>query len=180
MTRRAQGGDHPRCNVIATFWRLALLCVTCFVLSPVNARAADYGHFGWEQVVPDVWYGTTLPDSFQSGNVVIVALPSGGALVVDSHNSDFLAREIIQKVADLGIGPVRYLVNTHLHQDHVGGNAAFRESFPRLQIIAHRNTCLGVPQKTAPRMEERLGPMKQQLEQLRAKRNAISESNAET
>ena len=178
MAKCGKHRGHAAVMTLFKLWRVVLLCAGCLGVATPSA-AADYGHFGWEQVVPGVWYGTTLPDSFQSGNVVIVSLPSGGALVVDSHNADFLAREILQKVADLGLGPVRYLVNTHLHQDHVGGNAAFRETFPRLQIIAHRNTCLTVPQKTMPRMEERLGPLRKQLEQMKAKRSGLPAGDGE-
>ena len=163
-------------TAVSNWGRMALFCV---VGVASGAFAADYRHFDWQEVVGGVWYGTTMPNSFQTGNVVIVTLPSGGSLVVDSHNSDFLAREVIEKAKEVGRGPVRYLVNTHLHQDHVGGNAAFREAFPRMQLIAHRNTCLDVPLKTIPRMEERLGPMRQQLEQVRARRASLADGAPE-
>src|SRR5262245_51418558 len=122
-------------------WQAIFSCAAMLGLAPSCVLAADYQHFNWQQVAGGVWFGTTLPDSFQGGNTVIVSLPGGGSLVVDSHNSDFLAREIIGKAKEVAPGPVKYLVNTHLHQDHVGGNNAFRKAFPKVQIIAHRNTC---------------------------------------
>jgi glyoxylase-like metal-dependent hydrolase (beta-lactamase superfamily II) len=161
--------------------RAALLCLwsAAVGIAPAWALAADYRHFAWQEVADGVWFGTTLPNSFQTGNTVIVSLPSGGSLVVDSHNSDFLAREIIEKVRQVTRGPVRYLVNTHLHQDHVGGNAAFRKEFPRLQIMAHRNTCSAIPEKIIPRMKARVDPMMHQLEEMRHKRASLAEGDKE-
>jgi len=160
-------------------WQAVCLWAALLGFAPASVFSADYRHFGWQEVTEGVWFGTTLPDSFQGGNVVIVSLPGGGSLVVDSHNSDFLGREIIEKAKEVGRGPVRYLVNTHIHQDHIGGNAAFRKEFPRVEIIAHRNTCLVTPQKTIPRMKERLGPLQKQLAQMREQRAKLAAGEKE-
>lgn len=160
-------------------WLAVLLCLCGLDMTPATGSAADYRHFAWQEVADGVWFGETLPNSFQTGNIVIVSLPSGGSLVVDSQLSDFLAHEIIQKAKEVAPGPVRYLINTHFHQDHVGGNAAFQQEFPNVEIIAHLYTCRGIPQKTIPRMQERLEPMKRQLASMSAKRASLADGDKE-
>jgi glyoxylase-like metal-dependent hydrolase (beta-lactamase superfamily II) len=36
--------------------------------------------------------------------------------------------------------PVRYVINTHWHDDHIMGNQVFRDAFPGVEFIAHANT----------------------------------------
>jgi glyoxylase-like metal-dependent hydrolase (beta-lactamase superfamily II) len=36
--------------------------------------------------------------------------------------------------------PVRYVVNTHWHDDHHNGNQVYRELWPEVEFIAHRDT----------------------------------------
>jgi len=43
----------------------------------------------------------------------------------------------IRKITDK---PVRYLVNSHWHWDHWGGNEVFLAAFPELKIITHEKT----------------------------------------
>ena len=158
-------------------WLAILLCLGASTVALAAETAATYKHFAWRKVADGVWFGTALPNAFQTGNTVIMALPSGGSLVVDSELSSSLGRQIIEEAKAVAPGPVRYLVNTHLHQDHVGGNAAFKEEFPNVQIIAHRNACLGITQKTIPRMEERIEPMTKQLAAMQAKRAGLADGD---
>lgn len=58
-----------------------------------------------------------------------------GRLIIDSQYSS--AREkVVNGVLDAGEGPVRYLINTHWHGDHVGNNAQLAGDAP---ILAHTN-----------------------------------------
>jgi glyoxylase-like metal-dependent hydrolase (beta-lactamase superfamily II) len=159
---------------------VSILCAGLLASMPAFAVAPDnYRHFSWEEVAPGVWFGLTLPNSFQTGNVAIVTLPSGGSMVVDTQDAEFIGREILEKAREVGHGPVKYVVNTHMHQDHVGGNEAFVRDNPKVEIIAHRNACAGIQAQTIPRMQQRLPGLTKGLEDMRAKRAAMP-SGADT
>jgi glyoxylase-like metal-dependent hydrolase (beta-lactamase superfamily II) len=50
--------------------------------------------------------------------------------------------------------PVRYVVNTHWHDDHHTGNEVYRDLWPQVEFIAHRDTRTDILAKTyAPRGE---------------------------
>ena len=56
-----------------------------------------------------------------NGSIVI---GSDGVLVVDPFQTEALADLLFETVASLTDQPIRYVVNTHYHFDHSGGNAA--------------------------------------------------------
>lgn len=53
-----------------------------------------------------------------------IVMGSDGVLVVDPLQNDDLASLLFETGADLTDQPIRYVVNTHYHFDHSGGNAA--------------------------------------------------------
>lgn len=57
-----------------------------------------------------------------------------GVLVVDSRESAAAAEELTVDLATLTAKPVRWLVNTHWHWDHVWGNS----KFPGTELWGHR------------------------------------------
>lgn len=138
------------------------------------AAAPAYQHFNWDEVAPGVWFGLSRADDFQAGNVAIITLPSGGSMVVDTQDTEFLGREILEKAKEVGKGPVKYVVDTDLHQDIAGGNFAFVRDNPKVQLIAHRNTCTEYPEKTIPRMHARLPGLTERLDQLQTQRAQMS------
>src|SRR5262245_63576000 len=70
----------------------------------------------------------------RGGNVGFFVGPDA-VVVVDSQFKD-LAPGIVQKIKGVTDKPIKYLVNTHHHGDHVGGNEVFR---PFAVIVAHDN-----------------------------------------
>ncbi len=62
---------------------------------------------------------------------------AGGSLLVDTKSAA-AAAQIVALAAELGGGPIRYVVNGHVHPDHTGGNEAFGASGAR--IVAHEET----------------------------------------
>jgi glyoxylase-like metal-dependent hydrolase (beta-lactamase superfamily II) len=57
-------------------------------------------------------------------------------LVVDSGHFPSLTRKIIAEIRKLTNKPVRYLVNTHWHADHITGNYLYKEAFPDVVIVS--------------------------------------------
>lgn len=53
-----------------------------------------------------------------------IVIGSDGVLVVDPFQNEDLANLLFSTVATLTEQPIRYVVNTHYHFDHSGGNAA--------------------------------------------------------
>jgi cyclase len=76
---------------------------------------------------------------FGQGNTLVVA-GTREALVVDSCFIPAVARKDIDFIRELTDRPVRYLVNTHWHNDHNAGNAAYMQAFPGLAVVAHAET----------------------------------------
>jgi cyclase len=71
----------------------------------------------------------------QGGNIT-VAVGTDGIIMVDSQFAPLhdKIKAAIEKISPL---PIKYLINTHYHGDHVGGNAAFHRD--GATIVAHDN-----------------------------------------
>lgn len=73
--------------------------------------------------------------AFVSGDSVVI-LGADGALVVDSGHVPSVTRRMIAEITLLTNKPVRFLVNTHWHPDHVTGNSLYREQWPGVAIVS--------------------------------------------
>ena len=73
--------------------------------------------------------------SFPSGNVVAV-IGEEAVLVVDSGRFPTLARRMVAEIRKRTDKPVRYLVHTHWHLDHIAADTVFREAYPDAVFLA--------------------------------------------
>lgn len=71
-----------------------------------------------------------------AGNVALLAGPNGALLVDDQFTP--MVPKINEAVAAVSSAPVRFVLNTHWHDDHTGGNAPLGKA--GAVIIAHDNT----------------------------------------
>src|SRR5215813_10350523 len=70
------------------------------------------------------------------GGDITVAVGTDGIIMVDTQFAP-LHDKIKDAIAKISPLPVKYVVNTHYHGDHVGGNAAFHKD--GATIVAHDN-----------------------------------------
>jgi glyoxylase-like metal-dependent hydrolase (beta-lactamase superfamily II) len=89
-----------------------------------------------------------------AGGNVTVQVGNEGVLIVDTQYAP-LSNKIVAAIRTLSKGPIRYIINTHVHGDHVGGNENLRKAGATIaggnvafdiqdaalgaQIIAHDN-----------------------------------------
>ena len=80
---------------------------------------------------------------FGAGGNVTVQIGNEGVLVVDTGGGETAesVREEIRRLA--GDRPIRYVINTHFHADHTGGNVVLAsEPLQQAAILAHENVGL--------------------------------------
>lgn len=73
----------------------------------------------------------------QGGNIAVIE-GRNGLTVVDTQFAN-LYPDIKKAIGKISTKPVRYIINTHGHNDHTNGNASFSPDYQPL-IIAHHNT----------------------------------------
>jgi len=88
----------------------------------------------FEQRVEQVTEGVYSAIGFALANSILVVAPEG-KIVIDTTESLKSAREIKSKFTDISSKPVKAILYTHAHPDHVMGAAEFHE--PQTRVIAH-------------------------------------------
>jgi cyclase len=78
-----------------------------------------------------------------ANNVFIVN--DDDVMVVDTSQSPALTREVLTALRKITSKPVRYVINTHWHDDHYIGDQVYREAFPDVDIVAHSATLRDLP-----------------------------------
>ena len=92
--------------------------------------------FVLKQVGPGVYAAIDGPEHKAGSNAGFV-IGDDGVLVVDAFFTQDAAKALIAEIRRLTPKPIRYVVNTHYHADHTGGDQALRDA--GAIIIAHRN-----------------------------------------
>jgi glyoxylase-like metal-dependent hydrolase (beta-lactamase superfamily II) len=88
-------------------------------------------------------------------------------VVVDTNGNPAITREVLGALKRLTPKPVRYVVNTHYHDDHIRGNAVYRDAFPGVAFVAHPFARDYLPAQGAENRKSFLTGAPQFLEQLK-------------
>jgi glyoxylase-like metal-dependent hydrolase (beta-lactamase superfamily II) len=94
----------------------------------------------WSQNPPATLTMQKVTDSLyviigDGGNVAVMPTPEGVIVVDDKFAQD--APQIMAKIKTTSDKPVRYVINTHQHGDHTGGNEAMLAA--NAEILIHNN-----------------------------------------
>jgi glyoxylase-like metal-dependent hydrolase (beta-lactamase superfamily II) len=107
--------------------------IAASIAAPVFAAPLP---FVLKQVGPGVYAAIDGPEHKAGSNAGFV-IGDDGVLVVDAFFNLDAARALVGEIHRLTPKPVRYVVNTHYHADHTGGDQALRDA--GAIIIAHNN-----------------------------------------
>jgi glyoxylase-like metal-dependent hydrolase (beta-lactamase superfamily II) len=98
-------------------------------------------------LIGTLWIGAGLPpdvvlvpgqlgrDRSPDGNTILLRSPDGW-VAIDTGRGGEHTDEVLELIAESGL-PLRAVVNTLWHLDHIGGNADFRREWPEATILAH-------------------------------------------
>ena len=112
-----------------------LVAAWCAAATPADAP------FEVQQVVPGVHVVLRKEPPglwFDSNSVFVVG--ARDVVVVDTNVSPESARASLAELRRITDKPVRYVVNTHWHDDHLAGNQVYRDAFPGVQFVGQVRT----------------------------------------
>jgi glyoxylase-like metal-dependent hydrolase (beta-lactamase superfamily II) len=124
------------------FYLSVLLCVSC----ATGTRDTDEPPFTLKQVGRNVWAAISNPRSkapagantgFVIGDDGVVVIDTSASIDADGQFGTEPARLLLAAIRTRTTLPVRFVINTHHHLDHVGANAVFVDA--GAMVLAHRN-----------------------------------------
>jgi len=133
-----------RAAVIGTF---ALVLALLGAWSVFTQTPRPPGSLRTERVKGDLYMV-----SGEGGNVALYATPEGVVLVDDMFDRNHA--DIIAQIRSVTDRPLRYVINTHQHDDHAGGDF---KMLPITEVIAHRNARANLADLKRPYFEDTPG-----------------------
>lgn len=146
-------------NLLRVAWLLAAAAAAQVGAAPLRVEQVApgvYVHIGQHKDFDDGYDGDIANIGFVIGTDAVAVIDTGGSYAVG-----MALKEALRNITRL---PIRYVINTHGHPDHVFGNAAFIDAdadkgSAQPQLIGHAM----LPQAMASRSDAYLRNLKKQL-----------------
>ena len=96
------------------------------------------GNFDVQKIAEGVYavIRKDLPGLMVDANNVFI-INEEGVIVVDANGAPAITKQVLAALRKLTNKPVKYVINTHYHDDHIRGNQVYRDAFPNVEFIAH-------------------------------------------
>ncbi len=136
------------------------LCAVLAGFGPLSGQDT----FELVELAPNVHVARVLPNPprYVFANALIV-IRERDVVVVNTHQSPSAARTLIDEIRKLTPLPVRYVVNTPWHGDHVYGNQSYREQFAGVEFVGHVSTATDVASKGADALAQEIADLPQSI-----------------
>jgi cyclase len=109
------------------------LVVALLVLVSANGAVPD---FQLQKIGNGIWAAIVNDEGLAGGNAGFV-IGDDGVAVIDTFQDPRPAKALLGEIRKLTPLPIRFVINTHYHLDHVNGNDVFAAA--GATIVAHRN-----------------------------------------
>ena len=111
-------------------------CLLVLLGLAASATEAPKAFFSLHDLGHGAWAAIEVPGSHAGGNAGFV-VGDDGVLVVDSFGIPEASQALLQAIRGVTDKPIRYLVDTHYHLDHIAGNGVFAQA--GAVVLAQRN-----------------------------------------
>jgi cyclase len=120
---------------------MRVLCLVTFLFLASTITLAQSEQFEIVKVADGVYAAIRKepPGLTVNANSVFI-INEQDVIVVDTTLTPGTAKEELAALRKLTNKPVRYVINTHWHDDHIMGNQVYRDAFPSAEFIAHART----------------------------------------
>ena len=147
--------------------RSILFLLLSFWLAAGQAMAS--ANFDLQKIADGVYAAIVKPGSPVGSNGSVL-INKDEVLIVDTHWRPSFARELLEEVKKITPLPVRFVVNTHWHNDHTQGNQAYFNAFPKgVEFLSHVNTRRDILTKAIPSIKDQLQTLPGQLQKMEEK-----------
>ena len=109
----------------------------CLLLPPIVVESAEET-FEFQKLADGVYASIRKEPvglGVDANNLFVI--DDDGVVVVDTNFGPSSTRQVLAALRRITEAPVKYVINTHAHDDHVLGNAVYRQAFPKAQVIGH-------------------------------------------
>lgn len=165
-------------NKISASLAIVICCLVCGFVSPAQNLPASpekvpeinpARNFSVQKISEGVFamIRQDPPGVMVDANSILI-INNQDAVVVDTGGAPSIAKEVIAEIRKLTTKPVRYVINTHWHDDHIRGNIAYREAFPGVDFIGHARTFEYLPGTGAVNRKKFLDGAPKNLEVMRS------------
>jgi cyclase len=109
------------------------------VAGPIHVNHVDVD-LEIDQLAPNVYafVSNNTTHDWEDGNTTVI-IGDDGVAVVDAP-STYLSKRHLAQIRKLTDKPIRYVINTHFHRDHVMGNHVYQDAFPGVIVIQQELT----------------------------------------
>ncbi|ODA67017.1 Hydroxyacylglutathione hydrolase [Methyloligella halotolerans] len=117
---------------------------------PVRAEVSASGdapEMAVEEIAPGVFvhhgrYELQSPENLGDMANTAFIVGDDAVAVIDTSGTAIAGEAFRKRLREVTDKPIRYVINTHMHPDHVFGNAAFKQDNP--EFVAHKNMKAGL------------------------------------
>ncbi|HEY4613721.1 MAG TPA: MBL fold metallo-hydrolase [Bacteroidota bacterium] len=158
----------PNTDVILSAAKNLVLALVLLSFSDLRAQTSQY--FDVVKVADGVYGAIGKPGILSNGAFIVT---DRGVIVVDTHLRPSWAKDLIMAIRQITDKPVRYVINSHWHGDHVQGNQAYQAAFPAgTEFISHHFTRDDIIGKAIPSIKTNLDSLPVQIGRIKARLEA--------
>jgi glyoxylase-like metal-dependent hydrolase (beta-lactamase superfamily II) len=130
--------------------------------------------FDLQKAADGVFFAHARPQTVINCNAAVF-VRSKDVVVVDAHSKPSAAAALIRQIrSEVTDKPVRYVINTHFHWDHMQGTQAYKQTGSQVDIISTEATKQNMSQYSMDRLKQSLDEMSKQIEALRERASKAS------